>query len=219
MRGNPRGSRTYAGALMITVAAVTAVAGCTGSTTRPPATVSPAGSHSAAGSTAAKSQSAAPLSPQPTGPTVAPPVPGTINQTVAAGHARLLPTVAITAPVHYRRVELAAAIGQVARVSAKGHIPGELSGAAVSVLLDLRDVGHRPISLTSTITVTVQDAAGTPFVPLPTSTHAVTGTLAAGQRTQGTYVFHLPSGYRNPVTIEVTYAATAEVARFVGAVS
>jgi hypothetical protein len=108
---------------------------------------------------------------------------------------------------------------RVARVHATGRIPGEVSGPAIAVNLQLHDTGQAPVALAGTVAVTAEDAAGTPFVPLTTSTTAVTGTLAPGAHTHGTYVFHLPSGYRNPITVEVTYAAAAEVARFVGSIS
>jgi hypothetical protein len=85
--------------------------------------------------------------------------------------------------------------------------------------LQLTNHGRRSLDLATNIAVTAQDAAGTPFSALTTSTHAVSGTLRAGAEVSGRYVFHLPDNTKNPVTISVTYAATAEVARFVGPIS
>ena len=105
-------------------------------------------------------------------------------------------------------------------MQAQAHIPGEISGPALSFTLQLTNRGRHSLDLSTNIAVTAQDAAGQPFTALTTSTHPVSGTLRGrGAQASGRYVFHLPDNTKNPVTIEVTYAATTEVARFVGPIS
>jgi hypothetical protein len=146
-------------------------------------------------------------------------VPGNISQTVASGTAVPLPKVGLGSAVRFHDVALTATIADAARVQAKAHIPGEIAGPALSFTLQLTNRGHRSLDLGTNIAVTAQDADGVPFSALTTSTHLVGGSLPPGGHASGRYVFHLPDNTKNPVTIEVTYAATAEVARFVGPIS
>jgi hypothetical protein len=147
---------------------------------------------------------------------VPPPVPGNIGQTVSSGTPAPLQTVSFTSTAGFRKVALTAAIADPARVHAQARIPGEIAGPALSFTLQLTNHGRASLDLDTNIAVTAHDAAGVPFTALTTSTHPVSGTLRSGAHASGHYVFHLPDNTKNPVTIEVTYAATAEVARFAG---
>lgn len=207
-------------------AALSTLAACSGSSApagpstpaRAPhssATANPTGS---TGPSASTPLSTAP--PTVVGPTsVAPPVPGNISQTVAPGTSAPLPKVGLDATAHFRKATLTATVVDPARVHAQARIPGEIAGPALKFELKLTNSGHRKLDLGANIAVTASDAAGVPFPALTTSTSAVSGVLPPGGRTSGRYVFHLPDNMQNPVTIEVTYAATVEVARFVGPLS
>jgi hypothetical protein len=146
-------------------------------------------------------------------------VPGNINQTVSSGTSVPLPPTGLESTTRFRKVALTAAVADAGRVKAQAHIPGEIAGPALAFDLRLTNRGRTAFDLSTNIAVTAQDAAGTPFTALTTSTHAVSGTLRPGAHASGHYVFHLPDNIKNPVTIEVTFAATAEVARFVGPLS
>lgn len=160
---------------------------------------------------------ALPTSAVPT--SVPPPVPGNISQTVASGTIKTLSPTDLGSAARFGKVPLRATIADAARVQAQAHIPGEIAGPALSFRLVLTNHGRASLDVSTNVAVTAHDAAGTPFTALTTSTHPVSGALRAGASTSGRYVFHLPHGMHNPVTIEVNYAATAEVARFVGPIS
>lgn len=165
------------------------------------------------------STTAAPVSPRPTGPTVSPPTPGNIHQTVASGSISTLRPIALSSPAVFPKAQLSGAVSRVARVNAQAHIPGEIAGPALSFRLTLTNDGTKPVDVGTSVAVTAADAHGTPLSPLDTSTKAVAGTLRPGDQAHGTYLFHLPAGFHNPMTISVSYAGTAEIARFVGSVS
>jgi hypothetical protein len=204
--------------------ALSMLAACSGSHSAAPAPSSkPAHSSPSSGPSTAPgtshSTTGAP-SPKkvPTTP-VAPPVSGNISQTVASGTLVPLPRAGLDSTVRFRKAPLTAAIVDPRRVQAQAHIPGEIAGPALSFDLQLTNRGHAAVDVSTNIAVTAQDAAGTPFPPLTSSTRPVGGMLRAGGQVSGHYVFHLPDNIKNPVTIQVTFAATAEVARFVGPLS
>jgi hypothetical protein len=206
-------------------AALSTLAACSGSSAPAgPSTPAPATHSSAPGPTVGPTGPSASGShstpPTVVGPTsVAPPVSGNINQTVAPGTSAPLPKVGLGTPAHFRKVALTAAVVDAGRVHAPAHIPGEIAGPALAFTLRLTDRSGHSLDLSTNIAVTAQDAAGQPFKSLTTSTRRVSGTLRPGATASGHYVFHLPDNAKNPVTIAVTYAATTEVARFVGPIS
>lgn len=204
------------------------LAACTGSHSAPPSASSTQGHRSGSGpavssappSGGSSASRTGPAKPKPVPSTrVAPSVPGTIKQTVASGTPVPLPKAGLASAVRFRSVPLTARVIGASRVHAQAHIPGEISGPALSFELQFTNRGHAAVDLGSNIAVTAQDGTGTPCTALTTSTHQVGGTLRPGAQASGHYEFHLPDNTKNPVTIEVTYAATAEVARFVGPIS
>lgn len=215
MRGNSRCTRYRVCALIVGIALAAPTACSAGHPT--PGRVDPPAQPNTASTTL--STKAAPVSPRATGPTVAPPSAGNINEKVPSGTASILRAVPLQSAVSYRKVKISASISRVARRTAQAHIPGEIAGPALSFQLAVTNTGSVAVALTSLVAVTAEGAKGVPLSPLTTATSAVSGTLQPGHEVAGTYVFHLPTGFRNPVTIQVTYAATAEVARFVGSVS
>lgn len=228
MRGFPRAALTYARALFISLTVLAALAACTTSRSASSTGGSASGSGNASSGAPAGSASAAPATGSPVsssasthapaGKTVQPPKPGTINQTVSSRTVTLLTAKPVGTTVTYRGRGLTATVQRATRVSATAHIPGEISGPAVAVQLRMVNRGSGTVALGSLIAVTAQDADGNPLSPLTTATTAVSKQLRSGAATVGRYLFHLPSTFQGPVTIQVTYAATAEVARFVGSI-
>jgi hypothetical protein len=98
-------------------------------------------------------------------------------------------------------------------VTVTGRGPGELSGPAVALTLQVTNGSSRALDLsTATVSANVRgeeasasDAA--PSKPFP-------GTLAPGARAVGVYVFVLPSSGRRPVGVVVSLAPDLPVARF-----
>jgi len=217
---------TYARALIISssaLAAVATMAACTSTSTSAAKTggsTGPSASAPATGSGApsAPATGASTSGHKVAGKTVAPPRPGTIHQTVSSRAVTLLTAKPVGTTVTYRGRGLTATVLRATRINATARIPGEIAGPAVSVQLRMVNRGTSSVGLGSLVAVTAQGSDGTPFSPLTTSTTAISSTLRPGAATVGRYVFHLPTGFRGPVTIQVTYAATAEVARFVGSV-
>ena len=222
MRGFPRVALTRARALCLVSFAAASLAACTTSSHHS----TKAGSGGSATSAPSSPVAATSGAPTPTasttthrpGVTASPPHPGTINQTVSSRAVTLLTAKPVGTSVTYRGRALTATVQRATRITAVARIPGEIAGPAVSVQLKMVNRGKSSVGLGSLVAITAQGSDGTPFSPVTTSTTAVSATLRPGASTVGRYVFHLPTGYRGQVTIQVTYAATAEVARFVGSV-
>lgn len=224
MRGFPRVSLLRACALVaVGLCSAATLAACTSgahdvatNATSNPATVGAKTSSASTGKGAATGGSVAKYGPAAR--TASPPEPGSIRQTVAARSVQVLPPRAVGSTVTYHGGAITASVTSVRRVHADARIPGEIAGPALQVNLRIRNRGDASTPVGDLVAVTALDASGAPLPPLTTSTTAVTGTLAAGAAASGRYVFHLPGGFHNPVTVEVTYAATAQVARFVDSI-
>jgi hypothetical protein len=214
---------TYVRALLVSLSVLAALAACTTSKSKSkadgsghPSSTAPA--TTSAGATTSPAPSTSASGHVVAGKTVAPPRPGNIHQTVSSRTVTLLTAKPVGATVAYHGRGVTASVQRASRVSATARIPGEIAGPAVSVQLRMVNRGTSPVGLGSLVAVTAMDAHGTPCSPITTSTTTVAATLRPGAATVGRYVFHLPSTFHGPVTIQVTYAATAEVARFVGSI-
>jgi len=86
----------------------------------------------------------------------------------------------------------------------------------LKIVIDVNNGTSRSISL-DTVVLTVADAKGTPGVPMSQSgSHALRGSLGAHKDSSGTYVFTIPAGHRDPITVNFSYSSAAPVALFVG---
>lgn len=86
-----------------------------------------------------------------------------------------------------------------------GHGPGELSGPAVALTLELRNGSTRVVDLDAS-QVTAAYADGTPAEPssaAPSTPWA--GRLAPGGRARGSYVFLTPSGRPPAMSLNISY--------------
>lgn len=143
------------------------------------------------------------------------PAGGNIHQKVAG----VVGATATSAPMTRAAVAAAARIGIVDRrlfdFTSGGGV-GDVSGPAITVTLRITNGGISALDV-SNVSVTVQDAVGSPASPL-LGTHAVpfAGSLRARGSAVGSYSFSLPRPSRDPIQIQVSYSATAPTAVFIG---
>lgn len=166
----------------------------------------------AAGDTSSGATTSAPAPattevPQPGGP-------GNITDTVAEG------TVVSAAPVALDATSdsgtgVGVALSGIESITTEAELPGEVAGPGVKVTVAITNDSTAAIDL-GNVVVDLQDAAGTPAIPMTVGATPFTGSVASGATATGTYVFSVPASYANPATITVTYAAGAPVAVFTG---
>jgi hypothetical protein len=98
-------------------------------------------------------------------------------------------------------------------VTVKGQGPGELSGPAVALTLQVTNGATRPLDLDAvTVTASIRGQEASSSDAAPAKPFA--GRLAAGARAQAVYVFVLPADARRPVGVVVSLAPDLPVARF-----
>jgi hypothetical protein len=148
---------------------------------------------------------------------ILPPTNGNIHQTVAPGTATTLRPVAMSATAAFG-TGVSAQVVSSRKISTRASLPGEISGAAAEVKIELSNGSSRPIYL-GNVVLNGRDAAGTPLVEMHSDPSApVSGSVAPGKQATGTYVFALPANYRNPLTVSISYSVVAPIAIFVGTV-
>ena len=185
-------------------------------------TANSSAAHGSTGTASGSGHSAASSSSTASGPTSRPvattpvpaPSPGNLTATVPSQ------VVLTRSPVPLTETErfdgrLTAHITSVRRVDATARLPGETSGAAVDVTIQLHNTSHASVG-TDAVEVAVSDAHGNPLVLIETASQRVPDTVAAGASVTGSYVFHLRSGFTNPASVNVSYSTTAAVLVFVG---
>lgn len=196
-------------ALCATLAAVTLV-GCS--------------SHGVASSTGASPKSSS--SSAVSGPSLAKPVahrtipastPGNIDQTVASVAQHTLVAVPLSGAAVLGS-GIVATIKSVNAITATTSLPGQVGGPSVEVLVQISNGGNQPI-VVQNVNVNLIDSAGDPAGQITTApARAFSGTIAAGGKATGIYVFSISTTRRNPITVEFNYAAGTPVARFIGGV-
>jgi hypothetical protein len=138
-----------------------------------------------------------------------------VNQTVPAVSLTTNSPVALTATGDYGngvKVTLAA----IEAVTTTAELPGEIAGPGVKVTVDVVNDSNAAVDLGNVI-VDLEDAAGTPAIPMSASPASpFTGSVAAGATATGIYVFTVPTTYSNPATISVSYSTEVPVVVFVG---
>ncbi|WP_232549037.1 hypothetical protein [Propioniciclava soli] len=107
-------------------------------------------------------------------------------------------------------------ISEVRAVTATAQGPGEVSGPAVAVTIDVANGTDKPLDL-STVQVNLEDSAGRPGSGMTGSPAKwFAGSLAAGASGQGVYVFAVPEQSRKPVHVEVSVQPTLPTVVFTG---
>jgi hypothetical protein len=143
---------------------------------------------------------------------------GNIDQIVPEVPVTTAPAVGLTDTADFGG-QVSARITQVNAIQAAATLPGEVSGPAVAVTLEISNSSARAIGLDS-VTVTLTDAAGDPAGSIAADPAApLSGVLDAGAAKSGTYVFTVPADQRNPVTVTATYSSGAPTLVFTGQVT
>ena len=167
------------------------------------------------GSAPATSQRA-PLAHPATTP-VPPPVPGSIHRAVHAVAVTTKPPVSLRAVADFG-TGVTAQIMSVKAIEYHAVGPGEVSGPGLRLVIRVSNGTGKPIGLGNAV-VTIADARGTPGVDMngPGSlSYPLRGLLAPGHTASGTYVFTIPAGHRNRVTVNFSYAGGGPVVLFRG---
>lgn len=164
---------------------------------------------------------------------VPPPTRGNIHQKVHAAPVLARPPVPLHSLANVGS-GVTATISSIKAIHVQAVGPGEVAGPGVNIVVEVRNDSSRAIDLRHAV-VTISDAEGTPGVPMvfapqpgnqgdddvpPVSSDSfsrpMTGSLAPRHTVNGTYVFTLPAGRRNPVTVNFSYAGNAPVVTFKG---
>ena len=112
-----------------------------------------------------------------------------------------------------------ARLGAIDPIEADGHLPGERSGPAVAVSVEVTNGSSRAINLdTVTVDLTTGDGASVYNVMVPDH-RPLAGDLAAGETTSGEYVFTLTREQRADVRVRVKYSADTPTVVFEGSIA
>lgn len=170
------------------------------------------------GENTATSDPSASEQPKPATTPVPPPSPGTINETVESRPAKTKKPVGVDDKATFDN-EVSVEVTDVKEIEEpKTGMPNEVPGPALAVTIALTNHSSESVPLDAVV-VEVLDAkdapgdrmTGDPYDPL-------TGSLAAGDSTSGTYVHTVATDRRDPVTIVVTLTAADPVVLFRGPV-
>lgn len=94
--------------------------------------------------------------------------------------------------------------------------PGEIGGPALALNVKIKNGSSSALDL-STVTVNLNTSKGTPAVMTTGSPAApLTGSLASGDSSTGTYVFTVAEVDRKPITVQVQYGNGQTVLQFSG---
>ena len=189
------------------------LAGCSGGTS--------GGDNPSTGQT--NSAPSMPASAQPTPATTSKPpttpVPasqsGNVDQTVPSKTVASKPPVAIDKPA-MPAAGVVVTLPSIKAITAKAQGPGEVSGPAVAVTVEVKNNTKSAVDLSQTV-VNLTAANGdpgsmmtaSPAKPLPTS-------VKPGGSATGVYVFAVPKSQRDPITVEVSISADTPTAVFHG---
>ncbi|SDR75739.1 hypothetical protein SAMN04488543_0351 [Friedmanniella luteola] len=130
------------------------------------------------------------------------PTPGSAGSTVAGQPVRQRKAVRLDAPGQAAD-DVAVRLTSVRAITARASGPGEVAGPALAVTVQIENGTSQAVELGSTV-VNLTDSEGAPgsvmsaepASPLPAA-------VAAGAQVAGVYVFTVPEGRRDPVTVEV----------------
>ncbi|MDQ1662758.1 MAG: hypothetical protein QOJ68_2738 [Blastococcus sp.] len=148
-----------------------------------------------------------PATPSPTGPSSA-----------ATDLPKALPEVPLTSPAPVGD-GVVISLARIESIQGAGTGPGNIDGPAIRVTVRVLNGTSRAISLGGVAVNMYYGANRMPASPLDDpSRRSFDGQLTAGRSADGVYVFTVPAGARNHVTVEVGYQAGAPRVLFTGAV-
>lgn len=208
----PDTATSSASSVASTTASTAEASSALGENVIPPATVDPSAPDSP-GSTPPATE--LPAGPPAATTEVPAPAGGNAGDTVAEVELTTNAAVALTAPGDFGD-GVTVTLASVEQITTTAELPGEIAGPGAAVSVRIVNTGTDAIDLGSVV-VDLQDAAGTPALPMTTSPAApFGGSLAAGDTASGVYVFTLPTGYVGPATISVSYTVDAPIVVFTG---
>lgn len=180
-------------------------------------------SHGAAAPAPARSALADPVIPRDPGKPVALPTtpPAAVPAAVLAPAPGLPPAVqpVALASTSDLRNGMRARLVEVRSVDAHARIPGEVSGPALRVTVELTNTTASPASLDRVAVNLYTGSDGVPAVPVTEQAGpALHGSLAPGASARGTYAFTVPVAQRGEVTVTVGVGPQIGTAVFSGAV-
>jgi len=111
---------------------------------------------------------------------------------------------------------LAVAVSDVSSRTVKAKYPGEVSGASVLFTVTIRNTSAREVDLNALVVNVLDDeeAPGNQITSPPASD--MPHVVAPGRSARARYVFVVPKGSRDPVTIEISLSADEPVLVFRG---
>jgi len=143
---------------------------------------------------------------------------GSIHETVDPEPGVVAPPVGIADVAEFGD-GVRARLADIESIEAEGHLPGERSGPAVAVSVQVTNLSSRPIDLDIvTVDLTTADGVSAYGVVVP-GRPPLTGDLAAGETASGEYVFTLGPGDRTDVQIRVKYSASTATVVFEGSIA
>lgn len=203
MTDRSRSRRFGVRTLVLATTAALALTGCTGG---PAPTPTASGNRPGVDGT--------PMPPAPTTPVPAPGGGGT-GMTVAPSKAPETKQEAIGKTAEVAN-QVSVAISEVKAITATAQGPGEVTGPAVQVTIDVANATDKPLDL-STVQVNLEDSAGRPGSGMTAAPAKwFTGSVPAGGKAQGVYVFAVPEASRKPVRVEVSVQPTLPTVVFSG---
>jgi hypothetical protein len=111
---------------------------------------------------------------------------------------------------------VAVRLASIEATTAEGSLPGERSGPAVAVTVEMSNGSERSVSV-GNVTVDLIDADGVSAPPVVDPERPpLRGELAPGESRSGTYVFSLEPEDRDGVTVTVKYSGDTPMVLFVG---
>jgi hypothetical protein len=143
---------------------------------------------------------------------------GTINETVPTVEKPVVEPVAIGElgafgdGVTTRVVETEA-------VEAEAFMPGEVSGPGLAITVEITNGSDTAINLDSTIVDLVGEGDVYATLITPREETALSGDLAPGATSEGTYLFTMPVEDRANVAVQVSYAAPKPTVVFTGSLA
>lgn len=130
-----------------------------------------------------------------------------------------LPPVALAEPSTFGN-GVSARLVSIGAFDARAQGPGEISGPALAVTVELTNSGTTAVSVDTAAVNVYFGANGTPAVRMTDGTGtSLRGSLAAGDSARATYAFAVPADQRDTVTVAVSYLDGSGTAVFSGAVS
>jgi len=112
--------------------------------------------------------------------------------------------------------EVSATLASVRQINATSELPGETSGPAIELVVEVKNGTAKPVDLSGGVVNLYLGKDRKPAVPIDSTSHPWPVTVAAGHAERGTFVFRLPPGAGRRIVAEVDLGAASTVVLFRG---